>query len=170
MIAWRSRRQGEAAWQPFAGIRLQQQGEAFRLFSPLIADEDGLLIDDTLEFTANGQFRLTGRRGRVVKIEEKRISLSEIELRLLNLPGIREAVALPVTRGDRQGIGALLVLDAQTRQRWQREGKTLERQWRQALRPTLEPVAIPRYWRVIDDIPVNSMNKRVYAQLQEFFS
>ena len=34
---------------------------------------------------------------------------------------------------------------------------------------TLEPVAIPRYWRVIDDIPVNSMNKRVYAQLQEFF-
>ena len=37
-----------------------------------------------------------------------------------------------------------------------------------ASRP-LEPVAIPRYWRVIDDIPVNSMNKRVYAQLQEFF-
>ena len=146
-----------------------RRGETFRLFSPLIADEDGLLIDDTLEFTANGQFHLTGRRGRVVKIEEKRISLSEIELRLQNLPGIREAVALPVTRGDRQGIGALLVLDAQTRQRWQHEGKTLERQWRQALRPTLEPVAIPRYWRVIDDIPVNSMNKRVYAQLQEFF-
>ena len=169
VIAWRSRRQEEAAWQPFAGIRLLQQGETFRLFSPLIADEDGLLIDDTLEFTANGQFHLTGRRGRVVKIEEKRISLSEIELRLQNLPGIREAVALPVTRGDRQGIGALLVLDAQTRQRWQHEGKTLERQWRQALRPTLEPVAIPRYWRVIDDIPVNSMNKRVYAQLQEFF-
>jgi len=41
--------------------------------------------------------------------------------------------------------------------------------WRRALRPWLEPVAIPRYWRIIDEMPVNSMNKRVYAQLQELF-
>nr|MWL34444.1 AMP-dependent synthetase [Escherichia coli] len=44
-----------------------------------------------------------------------------------------------------------------------------EMTWRRLLRPTLESVAIPRYWRVIDEMPVNSMNKRVYAQLQELF-
>ena len=48
-------------------------------------------------------------------------------------------------------------------------GTASEMAWRRLLRPTLEPVAIPRYWRVIDEMPVNSMNKRVYAQLQELF-
>ena len=67
-------------------------------------------------------------------------------------------------------MGVLLVLDDEARQRWQNSGgKTQELMWRRALLPWLEPVAVPRYWRVIDEIPVNSMNKRVYAQLQELF-
>ena len=169
ILAWRRREQEHGDWRPFPGVRFLREGEAFRVFSPLIAGRDGLLLDDTLQFTADGHFRLTGRRGRVVKIEEKRISLSEIEQRLLALEGICDAVALPVSRGGRQGIGVLLVLNDHTRQQWQSANKTLERAWRQALRPTLEPVAIPRYWRIIDEIPVNSMNKRVYAQLQELF-
>ena len=103
----------------------------------------------------------------MVKIEEKRISLSEIEQRLMELEGIRDAVALPVSRGGRQAIGVLLVLNDHTRQQWLSASKPLEQAWRRALRPTLEPVAIPRYWRSIDEIPVNSMNKRVYAQFHE---
>jgi acyl-coenzyme A synthetase/AMP-(fatty) acid ligase len=38
----------------------------------------------------------------VVKIEEKRISLSEVEQRLLMLDGILDAAVLTVTRGSRQ--------------------------------------------------------------------
>ena len=96
--------------------------------------------------------------------------LAEVERRLLELEGICEAAALPVARGGRHGIGVLLVLDDDARQRWQHQGKKAQEfAWRRALRPWLEPVAIPRYWRIIDEIPVNSMNKRVYAQLQELF-
>ncbi len=166
VIASRYRQRDEAPWQPFPGVRFQPEGGAFRLFSPLIADRCGLLLDDVLHFSDGDRFHLCGRRDRVVKIEEKRISLSEVERRLLELDGIIEAAALPITRGSRQSVGALLVLDNATRQRW---GKNQELQWRKALRALLEPVAIPRYWRVIDEIPVNSMNKRVYAQLQELF-
>ncbi|HAT1681604.1 TPA: acyl-CoA synthetase [Klebsiella oxytoca] len=170
ILAWRYRQQEDVAWLSFPGITFQAEGEAFRVFSPLIAAANGLLLDDILHFSPDGQFRLTGRRGRVVKIEEKRISLSEVEQRLLELSGIRDVAALPVTRGGRQGVGVLLVLDDEARQRWQNSGgKTQELTWRRALLPWLEPVAVPRYWRVIDDIPVNSMNKRVYAQLQELF-
>ncbi len=169
ILAWRCREQEYGDWRPFPGVKLLPEGEAFRVFSPLIAERDGLLLDDTLQLTADGHFRLTGRRGRVVKIEEKRISLSEIEQRLMELEGIRDAVALPVSRGGRPAIGVLLVLTDHTRQQWLSASKPLEQAWRRALRPTLEPVAIPRYWRSIDEIPVNSMNKRVYAQLQELF-
>lgn len=171
ILAWRNRQQEEMAWQPFPGVSFRQQEEAFRVFSPLIADDSGILLDDILQFDANGQFRLMGRKGRVVKIEEKRISLSEIEQRLLELEGIREAAALPVSRGGRQGIGVLLVVDDTLREQWQsRGGKALELAWRRRLLPWLEPVAVPRYWRVIDEIPVNSMSKRVYTQLQELFN
>ena len=166
VIAWRHRQQDDAAWLPFPGVRFHAENDAFRVFSPLIADDNGLLLDDTLHFEESGQFRLTGRRGRIVKIEEKRISLGEVEQRLLALDGILEAAVLPVTRGSRQGVGALLVLDDNARERW---SKSQELAWRKALRALLEPVAIPRYWRVVDEIPVNSMNKRVYAQLQELF-
>lgn len=170
ILAWRYRRQENVTWLPFPGVTFTAENDAFRVFSPLIADANGLLLDDILQFEANGEFRLMGRRGRVVKIEEKRISLSEVEQRLLELKGIREAVALPVTRGGRQGVGVLLVLDEQMRQDWQTcGGKPQELAWRRALLPWLEPVAVPRYWRIIDEIPVNSMNKRVYAQLQELF-
>lgn len=168
VIAWRYREGENPRWQPFPGIHFDRQGAAFRVYSPLIADVNGFMLEDVLQLSANGHFHLLGRHGRVVKIEEKRVSLSEIEQRLLALDGIREAVALAVTRHGRQCVGVLLVLEDDARQRWQNGGgKALERAWRRALRPWLEPVAVPRYWRVIDEIPVNSMNKRVYAQLQE---
>lgn len=128
------------------------------------------MLNDILHFTADGQFTLVGRRDRIVKIEDKRVSLDEIEQRLLALDGICDAVALAVTRGGRQSIGVLLVLSDAARLHRDNVGKNAqESAWRRALRPCLEPVAVPRYWRIVDEIPVNSMNKRVYAQLQELF-
>ncbi|WP_432372959.1 AMP-binding protein [Pantoea allii] len=170
ILAWRYRQHDDVTWQPFEGVHFHQEDDTLRVFSPLIADRDGLLLDDILHIEQDGQFRLAGRRGSVVKIEEKRISLSDVEQRLLALDGIREVAAVAVSRRGRQGVGVVLVLDDEARQRWQEHGgKLQELAWRRALLPWLEPVAVPRYWRVMDAIPVNSMNKRVYAQLQELF-
>ncbi|KAE9771060.1 AMP-dependent synthetase, partial [Escherichia coli] len=125
--------QDDVAWLPFPGVRFQPEDDAFRVFSPLINADDGLLLDDVLQFIENGQFRLMGRRGRVVKIEEKRISLSEVEQRLLALDGICEVAALPVSRGGRQGVGVLLVLNDEARQRWREcGGKPQELTWRRS--------------------------------------
>ncbi|WP_318371112.1 AMP-dependent synthetase [Enterobacter sp.] len=169
VLAWRHRLHDDAAWLPFPGVQITAEGEHFRAISPLIPAENGLLLDDILHFNQDGTFQLAGRHGRVVKIEEKRISLNEIEQRLRDLDGVCDAAALAVTRHGRQSIGALLVLDAVTREKWQHNAGALELSWRAALRPWLEPVAVPRYWRIIKEIPVNSMNKRVYAHLQELF-
>lgn len=166
ILAWRHRDQDDIAWLPFPGVCFTQEEEAYRVTSPLIADPAGLLLDDILHFTPEQRFHLMGRHGRVIKIEEKRISLHDVERRVLALDGVRDAAALPVMRGGRLYIGVLLVLDDARRQGWDH---TVERAWRRALRPWLEPVAIPRFWRVVDDIPVNSMNKRIDAQLQELF-
>lgn len=170
VLAWRQRQSAKRLWQPFPGVRIRRLDDAFHVISPLILEPEGRVLDDILHLEDNGQFSLMGRRGRVVKIEDKRISLSEVEQRLLALEGVCDAAALPVMRDGRQTIGALLVLnDAGREQLCQRGRKAQVLAWRRALRPWLEPVAIPRDWRIIDEMPVNSMNKRVYAQLQELF-
>lgn len=171
ILAWRDREQDETPWTLFPNVQITPENGVFRAFSPLIDDKNGLLLDDILRFEDDGRFHLCGRRGRVVKIEEKRIALHEIEQRLIALEGIQDAAAVQITRAGRQCIGVFVVLDDDSGQMWRNGNKkAMEIAWRRRLMLWLEPVAIPRYWQVINEIPVNSMNKRVYAQLQELFN
>ncbi|MCU6667358.1 AMP-binding protein [Enterobacteriaceae bacterium H4N4] len=170
VLAWRHYQHEGLCWRPLPGIHFHQDKRGLRVSSPLIPHGEGLPLDDVLQFDDTGGFSLVGRKDRLVKIEEKRISLNEIEQYLRALEGVCDAAALPITRNGRQGIGALLVLnDAAREQLKQRGNKAQLQAWRRALRPWLDPVAVPRDWRIVDEIPVNSMNKRIYAQLQELF-
>lgn len=171
VMAWRSR-QTEAQWQRFPGVKFERDlQDNWRVMSPLIADPEGLLLDDRLTFAADGTFRLDGRHDRVVKIEEKRISLSEIERRLTTLEGIDQAAVLLVQRGKRQCIGAVLVLNSNGLHGLNHAGRGVQiRRWRQQLSDWLEPVAIPRYWRIVSEIPLNQQSKRSWPQLQELFN
>ena len=114
----------------------------------------------------DGGFQLAGRHDRIVKIGDKRISLSEIERRLTDLPEIEDAVALVVTRHERQAIGVVLALnsaldEAALHQRRQ--------QWKRQLQRWLEPLAMPRYWRIVATIPVTTQSKRAWPQIEELF-
>ncbi len=169
VLAWRQRRSDDTPWQPLPGVTLTAENDRWRVTSPLIAEPAGLLLEDALRVTADNHFHLLGRRGRVVKIAEKRVSLAEVEQRVLSLEGVRDAAATVITRGARQSVGVLLVLNDDAHQAWHRANRKQEQAWRQALRPWLEPVALPRYWRIVDAIPTNTMNKRIDAQLQECF-
>lgn len=160
VLAWREHAQPAPEWQPFKAVQFIQQDDGWHVESPLIHQGRGQL-DDILEFTAQGRFRLIGRRDRIVKIEEKRISLSEIERRLLALPGIDDAAVVTVTRGNRTALGAVVVAP--------KASSVCKQQWREALSAWLEPLAIPRFWRVVERIPLNSQSKRAWAQLQELF-
>lgn len=177
VLARRYRVQARCPWQLFAGVRLRPECQPaspaprWRAISPLIPQPEGILLDDELLLDQQGGFHLLGRRGRVVKIEEKRVSLDEVERRLLTMDDVTDAHALLINAGKRQSIAALLVLTDDAYRRWQSgNSKQHEFAWRRQLLPWLEPVAIPRYWRVLHSIPVNSMGKRIDQQLQELFS
>ena len=159
VLAWREHSQSAPVWQPFPLVNFIAQEDGWQVASPL-TDNNPVQLDDILEFTPQGHFRLSGRRDRIVKIEEKRISLSEIERRLLTLPGIEDAAVVPIMRANRIALGAVVVVGEQ--------GGDKQR-WRDALRAWLEPVAIPRYWRIVERIPLNSQSKRAWTQLQELF-
>ncbi len=163
-IASRTRTRDDAAWQPFSGVAFRQDEQKnWWVRSALIPLPQGAMLDDKLVFSEQG-FQLCGRHDRIVKIEDKRVSLSEIERRLLALPEVADAVALQVVRGDRSGIGVVLVLYQP-----QSDLNGLKRQWRHELQRWLEPVAMPRFWRVVEIIPHNSQSKRAWPQIQELF-
>ncbi|MCU5775353.1 AMP-binding protein [Erwiniaceae bacterium BAC15a-03b] len=167
VLAWRSRREEAPQWHPFNGVRFSLDAQQrWHAYSALIPQRDGLMLDDKLSFDADGNFQLCGRHDRVVKIEDKRISLSDIERRLLAIPEITDAVALQVARHGRTAIGVVLVLadEPDAAQLTQ-----LKRQWKQELQRWLEPVAMPRFWRVVRVIPHNSQSKRAWPQIQELF-
>lgn len=167
VLAWRFREADTIPWQLFPGVSLlRDEQDNWWARSALIPHPQGHKLDDKLVFDDAGNFQLCGRHDRIVKIEDKRISLSEIERRLLELPEVADAVALQVTRPERSGIGVVLVLNSPE---MAADLPRLKRQWRHELHKWLEPLAMPRFWRVVDVIPHNSQSKRVWPQIQELF-
>jgi len=116
------------------------------------------------------QFLLKGRTDRVIKLEEKRISLVEVEKRLDHLDWINESVVIPMTESDRLTLVAAIVLTSAGTAKLNELGKG--KFWlllRGELRQWLEPIAIPRRYRVVSEIPLNSQGKRLTNQIEQLF-
>lgn len=167
-IAWRQ--QHGSDWMLLPGLTLSvDAAETWWLTSPFLPAGQRWALSDRLVWQENG-FRLLGRADRVIKLAEKRISLDEVERRLRAVPWIAEAAVVPLEIGGRRCLGAVLIPSAEG---WRLhatlgEGRLLL-QLRQALRPWLEPVALPRRLRCLSAMPVNSQGKRPYAVLKELF-
>jgi len=167
VIAARQFDRPDAAWRCMPQVRLAAvTPDRWQVWSPLIAGSDGWRLDDRLLMQPDGQFQLAGRHDRIVKIGDKRVSLSEVERRLLSLPEITDAAALAVTRQGRQAIGVVVALNAALDDAALHQHK---QQWKRQLQQWLEPLAIPRYWRVVAAIPVTSQSKRAWLQIEELF-
>ena len=171
VLAWRYFNGSDAKWLRFEEVTLEwsQTDSRWLARSDLIPQPEGVLLEDQLQFESdNVHFSLLGRYDRIVKIEENRVSLTEIERLLAGFEEIQEAVVLPFMAGRRQAIGAIIVLCTG-------EGDGLEMSARQALRKhwvaslkkVLDPIAVPRRWRFVDAIEVNAQGKRDYAKLIE---
>ncbi|MDM5139222.1 AMP-binding protein [Aeromonas bestiarum] len=169
-IGWRQRDQAQTPWTPLPGIEVRvgpDQGLLLR--SPFLAEDDWLACADRILMKGAG-FELLGRQDRVIKLEEKRISLDEVEARLQALPEVEQAAVLPLQQGQRQILGAVLVLSKLGAARWAALGQgRFLLALRQQLRPWLEPVALPRSLRRVESMPVNAQGKRPWPQLKELF-
>ena len=124
-----------------------------------------MTLDDQLKLTGERTFHLLGRRDRVVKIGEVRLSLTEIERVVERTLGL-VIRALPVVHGERTLIGA--VVNEALSPKW--TGQLPDRRAvTQALHGTLDPLARPRLWRSVPDWPMNAQGKVETQRLLELF-
>jgi 3-hydroxymyristoyl/3-hydroxydecanoyl-(acyl carrier protein) dehydratase len=160
-IAWRAQtgESGSECWTPFGGIDIQQsESGALVLTSPYLGMRPHEM-EDRIALLPDGRFRSLGRLDRVAKIEEKRVSLPEMENRLCEYPHVVEAAVIPLS-GRRKSLGAALVLDAEGRRRLATEGRrAVIDSLRRRLAENYEDVLIPRYWRFPESLPLNERGK-----------
>jgi len=171
-IGYRQQLQVTTPWRFFPGIVSQlDKNNCLNLLSPWIDENSWYQTSDQCELLQNNQFMLKGRIDRIVKIEEKRISLIEVEQHLNQLEWIEESTVLVIDDINRLSLGAVIKLNEVGQATMNQLGKG--RFWiklRQALRLWLEPVGIPRHYRVVSDIPINKQGKRIHSEIISLFS
>ncbi|MCE1229700.1 MAG: AMP-binding protein [Firmicutes bacterium] len=167
-IAWRVQDEAPESdqWTPFPDVTLETESDgAFRVRSFRAGDQP-LRMEDALEATTQGRFRLRGRLDRIVKLEEKRLSLPEMEAALESHPSVRQA-ALVLLEGRRKALGAVVVLnhavDDETR-------RTLGQAFRRHLAKHFEAVLLPRRWRFVESLPFDERGKLTVQALAALFA
>src|SRR6218665_11323 len=95
-IAWRQCASAEDSWQLFSDVQWRLHDGCLAVCSPRLPDAAWWSTSARAEPAGIHGFRLLGRADRIVKIEEKRVSLDAMEQQLLKTPWVQEAKALLV--------------------------------------------------------------------------
>jgi acyl-coenzyme A synthetase/AMP-(fatty) acid ligase len=166
-VAWRLQAEPDTPWRPLPGVLVARSSEREVLVvrSPWLATEDEWLTADRGEVYADGSFCLRGRVDRIVKIEEKRVSLAALEQALGASPLVREARVLVLADGR---LAAAAILHPEGKELLRLAGKlAVVERLRAWLSPHAEGAAMPRRWRFVDSFPQDPMGKIADDVLQE---
>lgn len=174
-IAWRRRAEQGDAWQPLPGVevRLADSG-CLSVRSGHLADAGEWFetADRALPQDGGGAgFVLQGRADRIVKIAEKRISLTAMENAMLASGWVQAAKAVvlefPQTAAR---VGMVLELgDAGWKALQENGRKQMAATLREQLTALVDRVALPRSWRYVVRLPQNAQGKTTQHDLLELF-
>lgn len=157
---------------PGVTVAIDENTGLLSVQSPFLSQGHHVETNDLAKLLPNGCFELLGRADRIVKIEERRISLREIEQKLLAL---QEVAAIRVELLDgktgRKFLGALILPTTEGWATLSKNGKrALTRRLRDALKPYIPLSVIPRKWRFIRKMPETEHGKIILSQLQTIFN
>lgn len=167
-IAWRVQADVDTPWQPHACVELDFAESGLRLRSPFMPDPAAWYDTADRAQAVGGGFRLLGRADRIVKVEEKRVSLDAVERAIAAQPEIADARCCVLPEGR---IGAVVVLSEAGRVACESLGRAaLHTRLRSAIAASVEALALPRRWRHVDAIPLNAMGKTPHSVLVALFA
>jgi acyl-CoA synthetase (AMP-forming)/AMP-acid ligase II len=169
-IAWRQRRRDGEVWSPLPGVAWRVEDGQLAVRSPHLPGDEWFVTADRAAPAGDG-FVLQGRADRIVKIEEKRISLAAVELALRASAEVADVRVLPVdTDAGRVRLGAVATLTAAGAALLAQAGKrALVERLSTALLAHVERVALPRRWRFVPRLPADTQGKSTEALLRALF-
>ena len=169
-IAWRQSVNG-LEWTPFDNAQLSKNEDGCLVIrSPYIKDPAGFETADMVEMLEDGRFLLKGRFDSVVKIEEKRISLPEMESRIVQ-SGLAADVCVIFLKEKRQYLAAAVVFNDKGKEQFAGLAKhEINTFWREYLLRYFENIVIPKKWRYLEALPVNTQGKKQKDDIKLLFS
>ncbi|HZD41478.1 MAG TPA: AMP-binding protein, partial [Terriglobales bacterium] len=167
-IAWRQQHTSmDDAWTPMTGVtcRIDSAAGVLEVRSPHLPDSEWFRTADRATSLEDSRFLIKGRIDRVVKIEEKRISLAAIERKLTASSMVADARVI-VTEESRARLAAFVVPSVFGRRKLALVGKlAFNRILADVVGQAVEPVGVPKVWRYLDQLPTNQQGKTAYADL-----
>ena len=161
-IAYRQQNKDGLKFTPFDNAKLWLGDDGcLRIVSPYIKNPEGFATADLAEFFEDGRFILKGRSDSIVKIEEKRISTTEVENRLLESGLVLDVKVVALQNEIRQYLAAAIVLNAEGKKKFADTEKYLINRWfHDFLMQFFENVVLPKKWRFVDALPVDVQGKK----------
>ena len=170
-IAYRQQTKNGLVWTPFdnAKIWLDKDDGCLTIISPYIKDPAGFKTGDLAEIHEDGTFLLKGRADSIVKIEEKRISVTEVENRLLQSGLVSDCSVVPMA-DRRQYLAAAIVLNEEGKKKFATTEKYLvNRHFHDYLLQFFENVVLPKKWRYLEKLPCDVQGKKHKPEIQALF-
>lgn len=169
-VAFRVQETNNEAWTTFNDVLVNQSEKGcLRVESPYIFDGE-FEMADLAKLNSDGTFTLQGRADRIVKIEEKRVSLQEIENAFLVDELVSECAVVALDTRGRQQTAAVVVLSEQGERWFSKISKSAANNYfRSNLSKSFELVTVPRRFRFVKKIPVNSQGKTVLSEVEGMF-
>lgn len=170
-IAYRKQSVNGLKWTPFDNAKIWKGDDGcLRIISPYIKDPEGFATADMVTIFDDGTFLLNGRADSIVKIEEKRISLPEVESRILESDLVSDVKVIAL-EDRRQYLAAVIELNEKGKQKFRGERKlVLNRYFHDYLTQWFENVLIPKKWRFVDHIPTDVQGKKHKDEIAALFA
>lgn len=151
-VAWR---RGDGDWKVFGGVKVRLSGGRLAVRSPFSFRRGWYVMGDGAELAADARsFRLLGRMDRLVKINEERVNLAEMEEKVRAL-GFADC-ALAALDGGRGPFLGCVIAGSET-------VSALE--LRRRLLPVFPKGTVPRRFRFVRALPRNAQGKVLNAEV-----
>ena len=168
-IAWRRWREEQPAWRALPGVEWRVHEGVLEVHSPHLSDAAWWRSQDRAEPDGCGGFRLLGRADRIVKVEERRVSLDALERQVRAHPAVGDVRVL-LLGGSRSTLAAVVAMasglpvpeDAAAR-------RALSQALSRHLAASQDAVTRPRRWRFVSALPANAQGKVTEAALTALF-
>ena len=169
-IAYRQSKNGPI-WKPFEVCKMSiGENDCLNVKSSYILEPEGFTTGDLVEIYDDGRFLLKGRADSIVKIEEKRISLPEVEARLKQTGLVQDVRVVPMV-GKRQYLAAAIVLNAEGRAKFADQPKLeINNFFKTHLSQYLENTVTPKKWRYLEELPQDTQGKIKMRDIQAMFN
>ncbi|WP_239374055.1 AMP-binding protein [Snodgrassella gandavensis] len=156
-------RSDQPYWQFFQDVSHRVDENGLAIQSPRCTTEQ-ILADAIVEYE-NG-FELLGRLDRIIKLADKRISLMQLENKLMTHEWVADIHILKHPEGTH--LAAWVALNNAGIQAWREQGrKQVILQLKEWLAGSQEKIALPRHWRFTTALPRNAQSKLNPVDVQQ---